>query len=72
MDKDRVKGSATNVGGKAKEAAGKVTGDSNVWAGCVSQLSSCTMSEVADMDPAYLIGARAVALMGVRTHLWSH
>ena len=30
MDKDRVKGSATNVGGKAKEAAGKVTGDSKL------------------------------------------
>ena len=30
MDKDRVKGSATNVGGKAKEAAGKVTGDSKM------------------------------------------
>jgi uncharacterized protein YjbJ (UPF0337 family) len=27
MDKDRVKGSATNVGGKVKETAGKATGD---------------------------------------------
>jgi uncharacterized protein YjbJ (UPF0337 family) len=27
MDKDRVKGSATNMGGKAKEMAGKATGD---------------------------------------------
>ncbi len=27
MDKDRVEGSAKNVGGKIKEAAGKVTGD---------------------------------------------
>ena len=27
MDKDRVKGSATNLGGKVKEAAGDVTGD---------------------------------------------
>jgi uncharacterized protein YjbJ (UPF0337 family) len=27
MDKDRVKGSATNLGGKAKETTGKVTGD---------------------------------------------
>ena len=27
MDKDRVKGSATNVGGKVKERAGRVTGD---------------------------------------------
>ena len=30
MDKDRVKGSATNMGGKAKEAAGKLTGDSKL------------------------------------------
>jgi uncharacterized protein YjbJ (UPF0337 family) len=27
MDKDRVEGAAKNMGGKAKEAAGKVTGD---------------------------------------------
>jgi uncharacterized protein YjbJ (UPF0337 family) len=27
MDKDRVKGSATNMGGKAKKMAGKATGD---------------------------------------------
>ena len=27
MDKDRMKGSATNVGGKVKEGAGKLTGD---------------------------------------------
>jgi hypothetical protein len=26
------------------------------------------LSEVADMYPAWLIGSRAVALMGVRTH----
>jgi hypothetical protein len=28
-------------------------------------------AEVADMYPARLIGSRAVALMGIRTHLWS-
>jgi uncharacterized protein YjbJ (UPF0337 family) len=27
MDKDRVKGSATNMGGKVKEMSGKATGD---------------------------------------------
>lgn len=27
MDKDRVEGSATNMGGKLKEGAGKLTGD---------------------------------------------
>jgi len=32
MDKDRVKGSATNVGGKVKEAAGKATGDQKLKA----------------------------------------
>jgi uncharacterized protein YjbJ (UPF0337 family) len=30
MDKDRVKGSATNMGGKAKEAAGNLTSDSKL------------------------------------------
>ena len=30
MDKDRAKGSATNVGGKVKEGAGKLTGDSKL------------------------------------------
>ena len=30
MDKDRMKGSATNLGGKAKEGAGKLTGDSKL------------------------------------------
>jgi hypothetical protein len=30
------------------------------------------VTEVADMYPACLIGSRAVALMGIRTHLWSH
>jgi uncharacterized protein YjbJ (UPF0337 family) len=30
MDKDRVKGSATNAGGKVKEGAGKLTGDSKL------------------------------------------
>ena len=30
------------------------------------------IAEVADMYPACLIGSRAVALMGIRTHLWSH
>ena len=30
MDNDRVKGSATNIGGKAKEAAGNLTGDSKL------------------------------------------
>ena len=32
MDKDRMKGSATNVGGKVKEGAGKLTGDQKLKA----------------------------------------
>ena len=32
VDKDRTKGSAKNLGGKAKEAFGKVTGDSKIQA----------------------------------------
>ncbi len=32
MDKDRTKGSATNMGGKLKEGAGKLTGDSKLQA----------------------------------------
>jgi uncharacterized protein YjbJ (UPF0337 family) len=30
MDNDRVKSSATNIGGKAKEAAGNLTGDTKL------------------------------------------
>jgi uncharacterized protein YjbJ (UPF0337 family) len=30
VDKDRVDGSATNLGGKIKEGAGKLTGDSKL------------------------------------------
>lgn len=32
VDKDRVEGSATNLGGKLKEGAGKITGDSKLEA----------------------------------------
>ena len=30
MDKDRIEGAAKNIGGKLKEAAGKVTGDTKL------------------------------------------
>ena len=30
------------------------------------------IAEVADLHPDLLIGSRAVALVGIRTHLWSH
>jgi uncharacterized protein YjbJ (UPF0337 family) len=32
MDKDRMKGSATNMSGKVKEGAGKLTGDQKLQA----------------------------------------
>lgn len=32
MDRDRVEGAAKNLGGKAKEAAGKLTGDEKLKA----------------------------------------
>ena len=32
VDKDRVEGSATNLGGKVKEGVGKLTGDSKTQA----------------------------------------
>jgi uncharacterized protein YjbJ (UPF0337 family) len=32
VDKDRVEGSVTNLGGKVKEGAGKLTGDSKLQA----------------------------------------
>ena len=46
--------------------------DPNVWTGCCLQERICWIPEVADMYPACLVGTRAVALMGVRTHVWSH
>ena len=40
MDRDRVEGAAKNLGGKAKEAAGKVTGDEKLKAeGRADQMS---------------------------------
>ncbi len=32
MDRDRIDGAAKNLGGKAKEAAGKITGDEKLKA----------------------------------------
>ena len=40
----------------------------NVWTGCGLQLGRGGISEVADMYPACLLGSRAVAMMGIRTH----
>ena len=38
MDKDRVKGSATNLGGKVKEGAGDLTGDKKLKSEGVASL----------------------------------
>jgi uncharacterized protein YjbJ (UPF0337 family) len=39
MDKDRIEGAATNLGGKAKETAGNVTGDQKLKSeGVVDQI----------------------------------
>jgi uncharacterized protein YjbJ (UPF0337 family) len=39
MDKDRIHGAATNLGGKAKETAGNVTGDQKLKSeGVVDQI----------------------------------
>jgi len=39
MDNDRIKGSATNLGGKTKETAGNVTGDQKLKSeGVVDQI----------------------------------
>ncbi len=39
VDKDRIEGSATNLGGKVKEGAGKLTGDEKRWFGLFEQRS---------------------------------
>jgi hypothetical protein len=46
--------------------------DPNVWTGCFRNRDRAWVAEVADMYPACLIGSRAVALMGIRTHRWSY
>jgi uncharacterized protein YjbJ (UPF0337 family) len=39
MDKDRIKGAATNLGGKAKQTTGNVTGDQKLKSeGMVDQI----------------------------------
>ena len=53
MDKDRVKGSATNVGGKIKEGAGKVTGDEKLKSeGVVDQVKGKVQNAVGGLKDA--------------------
>ncbi|HYC74456.1 CsbD family protein [Brevundimonas sp.] len=49
-DHDRVEGAARNMGGKAKEAAGKVTGDEKLKAeGKADQMSGKVQNAVGGM-----------------------
>ncbi len=53
MDKDRVKGSATNLGGKAKKTAGNVTGDEELKSeGVVDQVKGKVQNAVGGIKDA--------------------
>jgi uncharacterized protein YjbJ (UPF0337 family) len=53
MDKDRVKGSATNLGGKVKEGAGDVTGDKKLKSeGVADQLKGKVQNAVGGIKDA--------------------
>jgi uncharacterized protein YjbJ (UPF0337 family) len=53
MDKDRVEGAANNLGGKAKEAAGKVLGDEKLKAeGRAQQVQGKIQNTVGGMKDA--------------------
>ncbi|WP_128566054.1 CsbD family protein [Methylobacterium crusticola] len=53
VDKDRVEGSATNVGGKVKEGAGKLTGDKKLESeGVVDQVKGKVQNAVGGVKDA--------------------
>jgi uncharacterized protein YjbJ (UPF0337 family) len=53
MDRDRVDGAAKNIGGKAKEAAGKVLGDEKLKAeGRTDQVAGKAQNAVGGMKDA--------------------
>ncbi|GJD48059.1 hypothetical protein OPKNFCMD_0775 [Methylobacterium crusticola] len=53
MDKDRVQGSATNMGGKVKEGAGKITGDEKLKnEGVVDQVKGSVQNAVGSIKDA--------------------
>jgi uncharacterized protein YjbJ (UPF0337 family) len=53
MDKDRVEGSATNMGGKVKEGAGKLTGDEKLKnEGVVDQVKGKVQNAVGGIKDA--------------------
>jgi uncharacterized protein YjbJ (UPF0337 family) len=53
MDKDRIEGSATNLGGKLKEGAGKVAGDEKLKnEGVVDQVKGKVQNVVGGINDA--------------------
>ena len=54
VDKDRVDGSATNLGGKIKEGAGKLTGDRDLQAeGNLDQAKGKGQKALGDVKDAF-------------------
>lgn len=54
MDKDRVEGSATNIGGKIKEGAGKITGDEKLKSeGIADQVKGSIQNAVGSIKDAF-------------------
>ncbi|WP_407523021.1 CsbD family protein [Methylobacterium oryzisoli] len=54
MDKDRVEGSATNIGGKIKEGAGKMTGDEKLKGeGIADQVKGSIQNAVGSIKDAF-------------------
>ncbi|GJE02683.1 CsbD family protein [Methylobacterium isbiliense] len=54
MDKDRVEGSATNIGGKIKEGAGKMTGDEKLKSeGIADQVKGSIQNAVGSIKDAF-------------------
>ncbi len=54
MDKDRIEGAATNLGGKAKETAGKVTGDQKLKSeGVVDQIKGKLQNAVGGLEDLF-------------------
>jgi len=59
MDKDRVEGAATNMKGKIKEAAGKVTGDAKLKSeGKADQVAGKVQNAVGGVKDAIRDAAR--------------
>ena len=54
MDENRVKGSATNLGGKVKEGAGKLTGDEKLRSeGIMDQIRGKIQNAIGGIKDAF-------------------